>query len=42
MIVVHDVGASEVGDLAGLVVVGERGGLRVEHNQPPPPNSTSG
>ena len=24
MIVVHDVGASEVGELAGLVVVGER------------------
>ena len=37
MIVVHDVGASEVGDLAGLVVVGERGGLQVEHDQPPPP-----
>ena len=42
MIVVHDVGTSEVGELAGLVVVGERGGLRAEHNQPPPPNSTSG
>ena len=42
MIVVHDVGTSEVGELAGLVVVGERGGLRFEHDQPPPPNSTSG
>ena len=42
MIVVHDVGTSEVGDLAGLVVVWEKGGLRVEHNQPPPPYSTSG
>ena len=42
MIVVHDVGTSEVGELAGLVVVGERGGLRVEHNQPPPPNPASG
>ena len=34
MIVVHDVGTSEVGELAGLVVVGERSGLRFEHNQP--------
>ena len=34
MIVVHDVGNSEVGELAGQVVVGERGGLRFEHNQP--------
>ena len=42
MIGVDDVGTSEVGELAGLVVVGERGGIRVEHNQPPPPNSTSG
>ena len=42
MIVVHDVGTSEVGELAGLVVVGVRGDLRVEHNQPPPPYSTSG
>ena len=42
MIVVHDVGTSEVGELAGLVVVGERGGLRVEHNQPPPLHPTSG
>ena len=42
MIVVHDVGASEVGELAGLVVVGERGGLQLEHYQPPPPYPTSG
>ena len=42
MIVVHDVGTSEVGDLTGLVVVGVRGGLQLEHNQPPPPNPASG
>ena len=42
MIVVHDVGTSEVGDLAGLVVVGEGDGLRVEYNQPPPPYPASG
>ena len=36
MIVVHDVGTSKIGELAVLVVVGERDGLRVEHNQPPP------
>ena len=42
MIVVHDVGTSEVGELAGLVVVGERGGLQVEHNQPLLPYPTSG
>ena len=42
MIVVHDVGTSEVGDLAGLVVVGERVGLRFEHDQPPPPYLASG
>ena len=42
MIVVHDVGTSGVGDLAGLVVVGKRDGLQVEHKQPLLPYSTSG
>ena len=42
MVVVRDVGTSEVGGLAGLVVVGERDGLQVEHNQPLLPYSTSG
>ena len=42
MIVVHDVETSEVGESAGLVVVGERDGLRVEYNQPPPLYPTAG